>query len=139
MPPCTLELKFIQNPMTTASPTSRCRFTIRRIADGTWWDFNSLFPAPKKLSNFYVAAYLSSLEQQGYTIFVVTGKLPEPVYGAETGAGRWMSPEEASRLHDESEKARQEGYLKAALEGALVRLCLEKDGLPCGIWQLYEM
>ena len=33
----------------------------------------SLFPAPEPLSDFYLAAFLDSLRDQGYTIFVVGG------------------------------------------------------------------
>lgn len=50
-------------------------FSIRKV-DGIWWNFNSLFPAPEHLSNFYLAAFLDSLKEQGYTIFVVRLHLP---------------------------------------------------------------
>jgi hypothetical protein len=45
-------------------------FTIRKV-EGAWWNFNSIGPAPEALSDFYLAAFLDSLKEQGYTIFVV--------------------------------------------------------------------
>jgi hypothetical protein len=44
-----------------------------RLVEGTWWNFNSLFPAPQPLSSFYLSAFLDTLRDQGYTIFVVSG------------------------------------------------------------------
>jgi ataxin-3 len=64
---------------------------------GEWWNFNSLYPAPEHLSAFYLTAYLDSLKEQGYTIFVVRGQLPASpaTTGAELdGPGKWWSPEE---------------------------------------------
>lgn len=46
-------------------------FTLRRVADGEWWNFNSLFPAPQPLSTFYLTAFLDTLRGEGWTIFVV--------------------------------------------------------------------
>jgi ataxin-3 len=78
-------------------------FTVRQL-HGQWWDLNSLFPAPKPLSAFYLAAYLDSLRDQGYTIFVINGPLPPshpPTTAAERfvpgQAGRWFTPEEAKQ------------------------------------------
>lgn len=44
--------------------------------NGQWWNFNSLLPAPQQLSQFYLSAYLATLREQGYSIFVVHGSLP---------------------------------------------------------------
>jgi hypothetical protein len=71
-------------------------FAIRQVG-GEWWNFNSLYPAPEHLSAFYLTAYLDSLKQQGYTIFVVRGQLPASpaASGAELdGPGKWWSPDE---------------------------------------------
>jgi ataxin-3 len=59
---------------------------------GSWYNFNSLYPAPEALSQFYLGAYLSSLQAEGYTIFVVRGELPRVLPDAQAGGGgRWVS------------------------------------------------
>ena len=55
--------------------------------------------APEHLSSFYLTAYLDSLKEQGYTIFVVRGPLPaspgaEGGGGDMDGPGKWFSPDE---------------------------------------------
>lgn len=63
-------------------------FTIRRIA-GEFWDFNSLFPAPRPLTATYLETFLATLREQGYSIFVILGNLPaqgSPDQGSGNGA-----------------------------------------------------
>lgn len=71
-------------------------FTIRRIyAD--FWNFNSLFPAPQPLSQFYLSAFLATLREQGYTIFVVKGELPQQQHddaGKPDSHGAWFTAEQ---------------------------------------------
>jgi len=57
---------------------------VRKVNDSSWWNFNSLFPAPRPLTSFYLSAFLDSLQTEGYTIFVVRGNPPpsEPGNGA---------------------------------------------------------
>ena len=45
-------------------------FTVRCLW-GEWWNLNSLFPAPQPLGQFYLSAFLASLQEQGYQILVV--------------------------------------------------------------------
>ena len=73
-------------------------FALRRVA-GDWWDLNSLFAAPRPLSEFYLSAYLATLRDQGYSIFVVQGQLPGPFpdpVAAQQAPGAWFTPEQAS-------------------------------------------
>ena len=77
-------------------------FTVRAIF-GDWWNFNSLFPAPQHLSSFYLSAFLGSLKEQGYTIFVVRGELPAAQPPADVsshsdGPGVWVTPEQVCNL-----------------------------------------
>lgn len=37
-----------------------------------WWNLNSIFSAPEPLSQFYLSAFLGTLQDQGYAIFVVS-------------------------------------------------------------------
>lgn len=50
-------------------------FTIRQACGG-WWNFNSLFPAPEALSPFYLAAFLATMREQGYVLFLPPSQLP---------------------------------------------------------------
>lgn len=74
-------------------------FTIRKI-NSDWWNFNSLYPAPEQLSAFYLTAYLDSLREQGYTIFVIRGELPQSAAASGAtdidGPGKWWDAEEVS-------------------------------------------
>lgn len=73
-------------------------FTIRRIY-GEFWNFNSLFPAPQPLSLFYLGAFLATLKEQGYTIFVVRGQLSlqqNEDAGHPDSHGAWFTPEQVN-------------------------------------------
>ncbi|EFN59080.1 hypothetical protein CHLNCDRAFT_13270, partial [Chlorella variabilis] len=67
-----------------ADPTTQAAFicnhqehwlTVRQI-HGQWWNLNSVYSAPEPLSTFHLSAFLGSLQQEGYTIFVIQGQLP---------------------------------------------------------------
>lgn len=63
------------------------------------YNFNSLYPAPEYLSNFYLSAYLDTLKNSGWSIFVVQGSLPSSAHwGNDDSVGRWLSSEEAERI-----------------------------------------
>ncbi|CAG9465806.1 unnamed protein product [Pedinophyceae sp. YPF-701] len=100
-------------------------FTVRKVSDGSWWDFNSLKPAPAPVTAFYLSAFLSSLEEQGYTIFVIRGDLPAP--GGPPGAeaartrGTWLTPDEAKSLSKEAEGARHRSRVAAVMHNVLAR------------------
>ncbi|CAN7999676.1 unnamed protein product, partial [Ixodes hexagonus] len=51
-------------------------FTIRKLG-GLWFNLNSLLPGPEPISSTYLALFLVQLQQEGYSIFVVVGALPE--------------------------------------------------------------
>ncbi|KAL4859518.1 putative ataxin-3 [Chlorella vulgaris] len=93
--------------------------TVRRIHD-QYWNLNSIYTAPEPLSTFYLSAFLGSLQQQGYTIFVVVGELPpsQPPAASEERsvpgqAGRWFTPEEARAATQEREELKKKGYVQA--------------------------
>ena len=73
-------------------------FTIRRVY-GEFWNFNSLFPAPQPLSQFYLSAFLATLREQGYTMFVVKGPLSQQQNedaGQPDSHGAWFTPQQVS-------------------------------------------
>jgi len=51
-------------------------FTIRRLGS-QWFNLNSLLEGPELVSNTYLGEFLAQLQQEGYSIFLVTGNLPE--------------------------------------------------------------
>ncbi|KAJ6303584.1 hypothetical protein OIU77_017459 [Salix suchowensis] len=76
-------------------------FCIRKV-NGEWYNFDSLYAAPQHLSKFYLAAYLDSLKNSGWSIFLVRGNFPKefPIASSEAsnGYGQWLSPEDAERI-----------------------------------------
>ncbi|KAL9336848.1 hypothetical protein Peur_071336 [Populus x canadensis] len=76
-------------------------FCIKKV-NGEWYNFDSLYAAPQHLSKFYLAAYLDSLKNSGWSIFLVRGNFPKefPIASSEAsnGYGQWLSPEDAERI-----------------------------------------
>ncbi|KAG6499135.1 ataxin-3 homolog [Zingiber officinale] len=72
-------------------------FCIRKV-NGEWYNFNSLLPAPEHLSQFYLSAYIDSLKDSGWSIFLVKGNFPKecPILpDSSTVFGQWLTPEDA--------------------------------------------
>lgn len=51
-------------------------FTIRKIGY-QWFNLNSLLSGPELISDTYLALFLTQLQQEGYSIFIVVGSLPD--------------------------------------------------------------
>uniref|UniRef100_A0A8C5MU89 ubiquitinyl hydrolase 1 n=1 Tax=Leptobrachium leishanense TaxID=445787 RepID=A0A8C5MU89_9ANUR len=51
-------------------------FTVRKLGK-QWFNLNSLLTDPELISDTYLALFLAQLQQEGYSIFVVKGDLPE--------------------------------------------------------------
>lgn len=51
-------------------------FTIRKLG-AQWFNLNSLLKRPQLISDTYLALFLAQLKNDGYSIFVVFGALPE--------------------------------------------------------------
>ncbi|RZF48098.1 hypothetical protein LSTR_LSTR002164 [Laodelphax striatellus] len=51
-------------------------FTIRRLGH-QWFNLNSLLKGPELISDTYLSLFLAQQQQEGYSIFVVFGTLPE--------------------------------------------------------------
>ncbi|XP_076264987.1 ataxin-3-like isoform X2 [Rhynchophorus ferrugineus] len=51
-------------------------FTIRKIGN-QWFNLNSLLTRPELISDTYLALFLAQLKNDGYSIFIVSGDLPE--------------------------------------------------------------
>lgn len=97
-------------------------FTIKKVYE-QWWNFDSTKPAPAPVGNFYLSAFLATLQEQGYSIFVVQGDLPmdpHPDMGAEDmNQGKWFSPQEARETSKKSENVKKQGFARAAASALL--------------------
>ncbi|KAL1516674.1 hypothetical protein ABEB36_000555 [Hypothenemus hampei] len=51
-------------------------FTIRKLG-AQWFNLNSLLTRPQLISDTYLALFLAQLKNEGYSIFIVFGELPE--------------------------------------------------------------
>ncbi|KTG07390.1 hypothetical protein cypCar_00045670, partial [Cyprinus carpio] len=51
-------------------------FTVRKLGQ-QWFNLNSLLTGPELISDTYLALFLAQLQQEGYSIFVIRGSLPE--------------------------------------------------------------
>ena len=72
--------------------------TVRRV-NGSWYNFNSLFSAPELLGTLYLTTFLATLRGEGYSIFVVQGRLPNPhpEAGSRDSIGCWFTPDEVNQ------------------------------------------
>jgi hypothetical protein len=84
------------------------------------------------LSSFHLAAFLGSLRDQGYIIFVVRGQLPAPSgstgdragqpHTAAAGcSGAWLTPDDAAAAIAGAAAARQRGRAANVVEGVFAR------------------
>lgn len=51
-------------------------FTIRKLGY-QWFNLNSLLSGPELISDTYLSIFLAQLQQEGYSIFIVIGSLPD--------------------------------------------------------------
>lgn len=51
-------------------------FTIRRLGE-QWFNLNSLLNKPELISDTYLSLFIAQLKNDGYSIFVVVGELPD--------------------------------------------------------------
>ncbi|CDJ42561.1 machado-joseph disease protein, putative [Eimeria tenella] len=88
---------------------------LRRV-HGTWYNLDSMKPAPTVISSFHLEAFLSSLKGQGYTIFIVrpeVGDLPAPgAMQTRNNNQFYLTQKEIDELHrkaaEQETKAAQE-------------------------------
>lgn len=94
-------------------------FSIRKIGL-QWFNLNSLLSGPELISNTYLMLFLSQLQKEGYSIFVVTGEL-QPCYADQilqiSPAVQSIKP---SLISDSSDKSNEhmDDSLKEALSAS---------------------
>lgn len=93
--------------------------TIRRIGN-QWFNLNSLLNKPELISDTYLALYLAQLQNEGYSIFVVFGELPECRADEYLRLNPIVSPLSASRRQLESSISHEsDPDMQAALQMSL--------------------
>ncbi|XP_064484532.1 ataxin-3-like [Ornithodoros turicata] len=74
-------------------------FTVRRLGN-QWVNLNSLLSGPELISSTYLSMFLVQLQQEGYSIFVVVGVLPE--CEADSALDMHMAADEEERQLQEA-------------------------------------
>uniref|UniRef100_A0A0G4F1P0 ubiquitinyl hydrolase 1 n=1 Tax=Chromera velia CCMP2878 TaxID=1169474 RepID=A0A0G4F1P0_9ALVE len=91
-------------------------YAIRKIR-GAWYNLDSLKPAPAFISDFYLAAFLQSLQAEGKTIYVVVGPLqsaarPQTMTSSHPNAF-WLTRAEMEEMARKAEESQKEEARKA--------------------------
>uniref|UniRef100_A0A3Q2X377 ubiquitinyl hydrolase 1 n=1 Tax=Haplochromis burtoni TaxID=8153 RepID=A0A3Q2X377_HAPBU len=87
-----------------------------------WFNLNSLLTGPELISDTYLALFLAQLQQEGYSIFVIRGNLPECEAEQILGIMR-VQQQQRPRLIGEEEAQTSSGYVCVA----------------CVVWRTQEM
>ncbi|XP_054909275.1 ataxin-3 isoform X1 [Poeciliopsis prolifica] len=87
-------------------------FTIRKLGQ-QWFNLNSLLTGPELISDTYLALFLAQLQQEGYSIFVIRGNLPECEAEQILGIMR-VHQQQRPRLIGEDEAQTSMRYVSAA-------------------------
>ncbi|CAL8290774.1 ataxin-3 [Gadus morhua] len=86
-------------------------FTIRKLGK-QWFNLNSLLTGPELISDTYLALFLAQLQQEGYSIFVIRGNLPECEAEQILGIMR-VQQQQRPRLIGEDEASSSSGQSSA--------------------------
>ncbi|XP_071519535.1 ataxin-3-like isoform X4 [Panulirus ornatus] len=124
------------NPLARAArgnPTEQqayiCNFkehwlTVRKLGH-QWFNLNSLLTHPELISSTYLSLFLTQLQHEGYSIFVVDGQLP-PSEADETlrlhPAQQTTRPRLLSEVSDEARISKEDSELKAVLAASLAKV-----------------
>ena len=95
--------------------------SIRRIKisggsnTGTWLNLNSTLKAPEVITDFFLREWLFQLRADGYTVFLVKGKLPAPLIGrsARDAPNSWHESSKIISSTGASAATRKAGELAA--------------------------
>lgn len=66
--------------------------SVRKIGKN-WWNLNSTLERPELISGFYLDAFITQLQKDGFMVFVVQGELP-PAWSGQSdipGSGQWFA------------------------------------------------
>jgi len=75
---------------------------IRKV-NGTWYNLNSTNDdGPEIVSDFYLSAFLHSVRENGYTIFVIEGEFPQfdrSFFGETRKHQLWFTEQQCQEMH----------------------------------------
>lgn len=108
-------------------------YTMRAVG-ACWWDLDSLLPQPRPLEESRLAPRLGRLISGGHSVFLVVGRLPEPIHsgGVVEPGGNWhamhelTSPAVQARGSDTQPGPTEEcldGFADAEVRAALALSC----------------
>jgi Ataxin-3 len=77
-------------------------FAIRKI-NNNWWNLNSTNEKPELVSGFYLSAFLHQLRQDGYSVFITKGNLPDNTRKGPTKSSSWSATSGTGKWYTEAE------------------------------------
>ncbi|XP_004837073.1 ataxin-3 isoform X3 [Heterocephalus glaber] len=93
-------------------------FTVRKLGK-QWFNLNSLLTGPELISDTYLALFLAQLQQEGYSIFVVKGDLPDCEADQLLQMIRVQQMHRPKLLGEELAQLKEQRVLKTDLEQVL--------------------
>ncbi|XP_068203464.1 ataxin-3-like [Palaemon carinicauda] len=99
-------------------------FTVRKLGY-QWFNLNSLLSFPELISDTYLSLFLTQLQHEGYSIFLVEGRLPESEADQTLRvqpAVQTIKPKLLPELAEEAKNNIEEKDLKAALANSLANV-----------------
>ncbi|XP_053882732.1 ataxin-3 isoform X2 [Malaclemys terrapin pileata] len=93
-------------------------FTVRKLGK-QWFNLNSLLMGPELISDTYLALFLAQLQQEGYSIFVVKGDLPDCEADQLLQMIQVQQMQRPKLIGEETAQSRDERVQKTDLEQAL--------------------
>ncbi|XP_077179630.1 ataxin-3 isoform X2 [Paroedura picta] len=93
-------------------------FTVRKLGK-QWFNLNSLLTGPELISDTYLALFLAQLQQEGYSIFVVKGDLPDCEADQLLQMIRVQQMQRPKLIGEDTLQSKDQRVQKADLEQAL--------------------
>ncbi|XP_025935127.1 ataxin-3 isoform X2 [Apteryx mantelli] len=93
-------------------------FTVRKLGK-QWFNLNSLLMGPELISDTYLALFLAQLQQEGYSIFVVKGDLPDCEADQLLQMVRVQQMQRPKLIGEETAQSREQRLPKSDVEQAI--------------------
>ncbi|NXY90651.1 ATX3 protein, partial [Alcedo cyanopectus] len=103
-------------------------FTVRKLGK-QWFNLNSLLMGPELISDTYLALFLAQLQQEGYSIFVVKGDLPECEADQLLQMIRVQQMQRPKLIGEETAQPRDQRLPRSDVDQAIVNHPFEGTGM----------